>query len=213
MKKLLFAAVSLCIILALAGCGDGGSPAPGVVTQILSDPALDGDIELDTSNVSTVTQGDVSSVFAGIDPVTGSEFRAFLTFPLTGTNGVPGNAIINSATLEIFIDNLSLQPSAGTIPIRIELVSFSPPTLLASDYDRTILPPLATTTIIPPLSRSDIGGYVPIDVTPLMVEAQRRGLANFQIRILEDFGFTFPGLVEIDDSTSELAPLLTVTYF
>jgi hypothetical protein len=46
-----------------------------------------------------------------------------------------------------------------------------------------------------------------------MVEAQRRGLANFQIRILEDFGFVFPGLVEIDDLTINRAPLLTVTYF
>jgi hypothetical protein len=46
-----------------------------------------------------------------------------------------------------------------------------------------------------------------------MVEAQRRGLADFQIRILEDDGFVFPGLIEIDDTTINRAPLLTVSYF
>ncbi|OGU00920.1 MAG: hypothetical protein A2079_01340 [Geobacteraceae bacterium GWC2_48_7] len=211
MKRLLFAAIAMSIMLALSGCGDGSSNPPSVfVSQILSSPTLDGDIELNSANVLTVTQGNVPSVFAGIDPVTGSEFRAFLFFPLTGANGVPGNAIIESATLDIFIDNISILPAASSIPIRIELVSFSPPTLLASDYD---LPALAVTTIIPPISRIDIGSNVSVDVTSLMVEAQRRGLANFQIRILEDFGFVFPGLIEIDDLIINRAPLLTVTYF
>jgi hypothetical protein len=44
-----------------------------------------------------------------------------------------------------------------------------------------------------------------------MVEAQRQGLANFQIRILEDDGFVYPGLIEIND-TNAFAPLLEVTY-
>jgi hypothetical protein len=149
-------------------------------------------------------------VFAGIDPVTGSEFRAFLDFPLTGA--VPGNAIIASATLEIFIDSISIEAAANSIPIRIELVSFPPQTLLASDYDRIAQPPLTFTTIVPPIFRADVRHNVSVDVTSLMVEAQRRGLPNFQIRILEDDGFVFPGLIEIDD-TNALAPLLKVTYF
>jgi hypothetical protein len=45
-----------------------------------------------------------------------------------------------------------------------------------------------------------------------MAEAQQRGLNDFQIRILEDDGFVFPGLIEIDDTTIDRAPLLTVTY-
>lgn len=210
MKRILFAVIAISFMLALSGCGDGSSnPPPRFESQIISSPNLDGDIELDTANILTVTQGNLPSLFAGIDPVTGSEFRAFLFFPLTGVNGVPGNAIIESATLDIFIDNIAILPAAGSIPVRIELVSFSPPTLLASDYD---LPALAATTIRPPISRSDIGRNVSVDVTSLMVEAQRRGLANFQLRILEDFGPVFPGLIEINDATNDRAPLLTVVY-
>jgi hypothetical protein len=50
-----------------------------------------------------------------------------------------------------------------------------------------------------------------------MVEVQRLGLADFQIRILEDLGLVAPGLIEINDTTGAsrevLAPLLEVTYF
>jgi hypothetical protein len=217
MKKILVAALMMYTILALSGCGGGGggssSPPPTVSTQILSRPAYDGDIKFDSPNFFTVTQGNIPSVLAGIDPVTGSEYRAFLDFPLTGAGGVPGSAIIESATLDIFIDSISILPSASSIPIRIELVSFTPPTLLASDYDRILQPDLAFTTIIPPISRADDLRHVTVDVTSLMREAQRRGLANFQIRILEDDGFVFPGLIEIDDTTINRAPLLTVSYF
>lgn len=149
-------------------------------------------------------------MFAGIDAATGSEFRAFLDFPLTGTGGVPGNAVIESATLDIFLDGIT-QATASSIPIRIDLVTFPPQTLLASDYDRTAQPALtfARTFIVP----SDLNHHVSIDVTPLMVQAQISGLSNFQIRILEDFGTNIQdGLVEIDDTTVNRAPLLEVTY-
>jgi hypothetical protein len=210
MIRALIAAFSITVLLALSGCGSSNSSPPIFETQILSNQALDGDIELNLSNVAFVTQGNALSVFAGIDPVTGSEFRAFLDFTL---NSVPGDAFIDSATLEIFIKNISILPAATSIPIRIELISFSPQTLLAAHYDRNILPPLEFTTIIPPITRNDIGRFVPVDVTPLMVEAQRQGLTHFQIRILEDFGFVSPGLIEIDDATDNRAPLLKVTYF
>ncbi|MDA8429116.1 MAG: hypothetical protein M0T70_07655 [Geobacteraceae bacterium] len=213
MKKILLATVLMSLVLAMSGCGGGNNQPPAVETQILSSAAFDGDIRFDAPNVFTVTQGNVASVFAGIDPVTGSEFRAFLDFPLTGAGGIPGNAIINWATLDIFIDSISIQSVANSIPIRIELVSFTPPTLLASDFDRIIQPPLAFTTINPPIARSDVLRHVTVDVTSLMVEAQRRGLANFQVRILEDDGFVYPGLIEIDDTTINRAPLLTVNYF
>jgi hypothetical protein len=157
----------------------------------------------------------VQNVLAGIDPVAGTEFRAFLDFQLTGSGGVPGDAGIDSAFLEVFIDDL--QPSNAVIPVRVELVTFQPPTLLPTDFDRTLQPPLAFTTISPRLSGADVGTYVPIDVTGLMVEAQRRGLPDFQVRIMLDLGPPVPGLFAIDDSTgtnrSARAPLLTVTYF
>jgi hypothetical protein len=210
-----------CAAISLTGCGGGDGahgPPPAVVTQIQSDPGFDGDIE-QTSPISfTITQGmspAVQSVFAGIDPVARTEFRAFLDFPLTGAGGVPGDAVIDSAFLDIYIN--SLQPNIGTIPILIELVSFQPPTLLETDFDRSLQPPLASLVLNPPISQADVGTNVSIDVTPLMIEAQRRGLVDFQVRIMEDLGPAIPILVEINDTTGvnrgSLGPLLTVTYF
>jgi hypothetical protein len=213
MKNILFSALMF-ITLVTSGCGGGGdtSPPPPVVTQIISRKAFDGDIRFESPNLLTIVQGNALSVLAGIDPVTGFEFRSFLDFPLTGAGGVPGSAIINSATLDIFIDSITIQLAASSIPIRIELVTFLPPTLVASDFDRIIQPALAFTTVTPLISRADANRHVSVDVTSLMVEAQRRGLLDFQIRILEDDGFISTGLIEIDDATINRAPLLTVSY-
>jgi hypothetical protein len=209
-----------CTVFGLTGCGGGdGDSAPAtVVTQILSDPGFDGDIEQTSSSTSTITQGmspTVQSVFAGIDPVALTEFRAFLDFPLVGAGGVPGNAFIDSAFLEVFIDDL--EPGGASLPILVDLVTFQPPTLIATDFDRTVQPALASTRISPPISHSDVGTYVSIDVTSLMAQAQRLGLPDFQVRIMEDLGPPIPGLMVIDDTTgtnrSARAPLLTVTYY
>jgi len=210
-----------CSVISLSGCGGGNSdiaPPATVVTHILSDPAFDGDIEQTSATSFTVTQGmssTVQSVFAGIDPIGGTEFRAFLDFPLTGPGGVPGNAGIDSAFLEVFVDDL--QPTSGRLPVRVDLVAFQPPTLIAGDFDRTQQPALASVIVSPDISSSDVGMFVPIDVTPLMVEAQHLGLVDFQVRIMEDLGPAIPVMMVIDDSTggnrSSRAPLLTVTYF
>ncbi len=209
-----------CAVLGLTACGGGGNDAQApstVVTQILSDSSLDGDIEQTSPNSFTITQGmsaTVQTVLAGIDPVSLTEFRAFLNFPLTGPQGVPANAIIDSAFLEVFLDDL--QPVNASLPILIDLIAFQPPTLIATDFDRTVQPALASTTISPPISRSDVGTYVSIDVTSLMVQAQRSGLPDFQVRIMEDLGPAISALMTIDDTTganrSTRAPLLTVTY-
>ena len=206
-------------VLGLAGCGGGDDPLPPrrVTTEILSDSRYDGDIEEIASNSYTVTMGmssNVQSILAGIDPVSGNEFRAFLDFPLSGSGGVPGRASIESASLEIYID--SLNPISGTLPIRVDLVAFQPPTLLGTDFDRVQQPALASVIISPPITRTDVGQYVPIDVTPLMREAQRRGLVDFQVRILEELGPAIPVLMVIDDTIganrATYAPQLTVTY-
>lgn len=218
----LSAFAAACGILLLSGCGGGGDGIDdqprSFTSQIYSDPVFDGDIEQVSPNVYTVTQGmssSVQSVLAGIDPVGGTEFRAFLDFPLGGSGGVPSNAIIDSAFLEIYIDNLD--PLSGRLPLRIDLVDFQPPTLIATDYSRSAQPALASVVLTPDISRSDVGRYVPIDVTPLMREAQRLRLVDFQVRILEDLGPAVPVLMVIDNSTgakrSSFAPLLTVTYF
>ncbi len=221
-RRAVFAAIMMVIILSLSGCGSGGESAqstpPSSVAQIASDPAYDGDIAQDTfTSAFTVTQGNTQNEFAGLDPVTGTEYRAFLDFPLGGPGGVPANAVITSAVLDIVIQSISPQPLTGTIPIRVDLVSFQPPTLIGTDFDRTIQPALASTTISPQISQADLGHHVLIDVTSLMTEAQHLGLANFQVRILEDLGIVSPGYITINDTTGAdrgtLAPVLQVTYY
>jgi len=94
-----------CAVISLTGCNNGDDdvgPPTVFTTQIESDPGFDGDIEQTSPTTFAITQGmspTVQSVFAGIDPVAHTEFRAFLDFPLTGAGGVPGNAIIDSAFL------------------------------------------------------------------------------------------------------------------
>lgn len=206
--------------MGLASCGgDGNGSAPPITytTQIQSDPTYDGDIALTLPNTYTVTRGmssTVQSVFAGIDPVSGDEYRTFLDFQLTGSGGVPGNAFIESAFLDIYINGL--QPTVGTLPILIELVSFQPPNLIGTDYDRTVQPPLASLLVTPDFGQSDVATNVSIDVTSLMIKAQQLGLVDFQVRIMEDVGPAIALLMEINDTTGSnratLAPLLTVTY-
>ncbi|HWG32280.1 MAG TPA: hypothetical protein VN676_17150 [Steroidobacteraceae bacterium] len=206
--------------LGLCGCGGGGGgdeAPPQFVSQILSDPAYDGDIELTTTGAYVVTQGmspSVQSVLAGIDPTTGSEFRTFLDIPLTGQGGVPGDALIDSAFLEFFVDDV--EPPSGQLPVRVELIAFQPPTLLGTDFDRNAQPPLASVLVQGDVTRTDIGNFVSVDVTGLMIRAQDLGLVDFQVRIMEDLGPAIATLMVIDDTTGpdrrSRAPLLTVTY-
>lgn len=217
-KKVLTAAALAALLgLVLSSCGSS-STRQTVITQILSDPVFDGDIAQNPVNGAfTIAQNNTQSVFAGIHPVTAVEYRAFLDFPLGGANGVPLDAFIVSATLDIVISSILPNPLSGTIPIRIDLVTFQPPTLVNSDYSRILQPALATTTIEPPIVQSDFGRHVLVDVTALMIEAQRLGLPDFQVRIMEDLGIVTPGRIEINDTTGPsrrvLAPLLEVEYF
>jgi hypothetical protein len=209
MKNLVFAIVIISYTVFLSGCGGGGgndnnSLPPTYETQILSNPSYDGDIELATS-VYTIAQGNILSVFAGIDPATSSETRAFLDFSLAN---VPNNAIIYSAKLDLFIN--SVNSLGRTIPIRIDLVSLVPPTLVGSDFDRNVQPALSSVTS--DIFLSDVGHHVIIDITPLIDKAQILGLTYFQVRILEDFGLVSPGIFEIDDSTASKAPLISIRY-
>ena len=66
------------------------------------------------------------------------------------------------------------------------------------------------------LGEDYVGQFVAVDVTPLMIQAQQRGLVDFQVRIMEDLGPASFTLVVIDDPVTvdrpQRAPLLTVTY-
>jgi hypothetical protein len=210
MKRTLFATIMVFLILSPIGCGhDHGSSPQIISTFIISDPAFDGDIEQVTPTVFSITTiaGGAQSVLAGISPTTNTEFRAFLDFPLTS---VPWNAGIDSAFLDIVINNVSLQ-SGNTIPIRIDLIDIQTATLTTADYDLVVRRPLASIWFN--IFQSDTGHNVKVDVTSLMTVAQNRGLTNFRIRILEDLGPVISGIIEIDDSTATTAPQLQVNYF
>ena len=215
--------VSLSLLLtavaSLSACGGGNDdgPPPSYTTQISSDPAYDGDIAETGPGVYVVTQGmtaSVQSVFAGIDPATSYEYRTFLDFPLSGQGGVPANALIESAFLDIYAN--SLQPNTGALPLRIELVAFQPPILLPTDFDRGEQPAIAYIQVNPLIDGTAVGSNISIDVTPLMIQAQQSGLVDFQLRVMEDLGPAIPVLLEINDTTgpnrSNVGPLLTVTY-
>jgi len=204
-----------CTLLSLAGCGGDRPPVipPPVVTHIFSNPRFDGDIE-QVSAGFIVTQGmspTVQSVLAGTGQ---TEFRAFLNFPLGGSGGVPFNAFIDSAFLELFVDNVI--PINGSVPIRVELVTFQPPTLIGTDFLRSALPPLGAVLVNGRVTGADVGWFVPVDVTSLMIQVQQRGLIDFQVRIMEDLGPASFTMMVIDDRTTpdraQFAPLLTVTY-
>jgi len=208
----------VCALLWLAGCQDKGVHIPpSVESHILSDLHYDGDIEQTSPTTFVVTQGmtpTVQSVLAGIDPTAHTEFRAFLNFPLGGPGGVPANAIIDWAFLEVLV--LNVMPRNGSVPIRVELVDFQPPNLIGTDFDRTALPPLGAVVVSGNVTAADIGQFVPVDVTPLMILAQQHGLIDFQVRILEDLGPPSFTLMEIDDPITsdrpDRAPLLEVTW-
>ena len=221
MRNIASWAVAATAVVGLVACGGGGGgdvvPPQQFTTQILSDPVFDGDIEQTAPGSYVVTQGmsaSVQSTFAGIDPMAGTEFRTFLDFPLSGSGGVPGNAIVDTAFLEFFVNDI--EPANGSVPIRVDLVSFQPPNLVGTDFDRNIQPALASALVQGDVNGADVGHFVSVDVTPLMVRAQQLGLVDFQVRILEDLGPAILTLVNIDDSTaadrSTRAPLLTVTF-
>ena len=222
MKTKYFTLFLFFMIITLTSCGGdgnggGGSPLT-FTTTILSDQALDGDIVLGLQGDFSLIQGNNEVLFAGNHPESGDEYRAFINFPLGSAGGIPLNAIIVSATLDILIDGILPLPLPlnNNVPILIDLVSYEPP-LIVQDFDRALLPALVTTSIFPPVSELDLDQHITVDVTPLMQEAQRLGLATFQIRLLQDPGALSPGLIVINDTISAdrefLAPLLEVTYF
>jgi hypothetical protein len=211
--------ILICLVLVLAaaslvGCNvfvdNREEPPPTFEVQIISDDASDGDIGFTPPATFTVSSAlDTGNVLAGIDPASGDEFRGFLDFPLREGHGVPLDAAIESATLEIFISGVSVSSSDRTLPFLIDLVAFQPPALIADDFDRSVQPPLLTMPF--DFYPSDAGATVVIDVTGLMNEAQAQGLPDFQLRFMLDYSAD-SGLIEIDDGDVEIAPLLAVTY-
>jgi hypothetical protein len=209
-RIVLYAALVLAVI-ALNGCHNDNDPLPTYYAEIVSDEYADGDIGLALDETFTVTTAiDTGSVLTGVDPMTGEEFRGFLDFPLGGVDGIPLDAVIESATLEVFIIGMSDSLPDEIFPFLIDLVDFQPPYLIEDDFSREIQPPLLTIPV--DFYPSDVDNFVVIDVTELMDEAQFLGLPDLQLRFLLDFSAD-SGLIEIDDADVDTAPLLTVTYY
>ncbi len=217
MKKLFYLGITAILVLSFSGCGSGETRTI-FVAQIFSDQPADGDIAFDpVLNAYTITNGP-NTIFFGIDDSETNlpEYRAFLDFPLDGSNNgdvVPADAEIVSATLEVFVDEVSF---AGTIPTLLDLVRFSISGLTSADFDSS---PVqfsggADATLSFDFISSDQGNFVLIDVTSLMQETQRRGLSDFQVRFLLDF-VTNTGFVGIEDrpNVTVTAPLLIVEYY
>ena len=210
MGKLFYLCILIILAPALAGCGGSTEAQPVFTAEILSDHPADGDIAFDpVLRTFTITQGP-DTLFFGIDDLDPNlpEFRAFLTFALDGSTGddvVPAAARIVSATLEVFITEVSFAP---VVPTLLDLIVYPISRLRAEDFDS---PPLLTQAL--DLFASDQGAFVSIDVTALMREAQRLGLPDFQVRFLLDLAVDI-GFVGIENlpTVSLTAPLLTVVY-
>lgn len=208
MRKIGILAIVGVLALFFTGCGGGSSGPTTVFIQALSVQSADGDIGFTFPGTYTVSQADVTkNVLYGLDSG-GTEFRAFLDFPLDGSTGggvVPLGATIVSAYIDVYVNYVSFSSS---VPTLVDLVPFPITGLTSVDYDS---PPLLTRPSFDIL-RSDINRFVRIDVTSLMSEAQRRGSIDLQLRFLLDFVPGASGLVELDDDLADRAPLLTVEY-
>jgi len=194
------------LVVVLASCG-GGDDHRTVVIRSLSDRPVDGDIGFTAPATFLISQADATgNVQYGFDSG-GTEFRAFLDFPLDGSTGggvVPLNAVIVSAYIEVLVNNVSF---ASSVPTFLDLVPFPVTGLTISDFDSA---PLLTRTQFD-IRTLDINNFVRIDVTSLMREAQNQGLQNLQLRFLP--ASLASGLVELDDSSVVgNAPLLTVEF-
>ncbi len=216
LKTLTVWLVILFVSATLANCrlevDDGYPDPPTYVAHIVSDVNADGDIAFSPPDTYTVSSaGATGTVLQGIDPGYSDEFRGFLNFPLRDSGGVPYYADIESATLEIFISGVTEIAAGAGVPFIIDLVSFQPSTLIASDFDRGIQPPLLS--LLNDVYADDVGYAVIFDVTPLMIRAQQEGLLDLQIRMLLDKTFEAAGIFEIEDDLLDTAPLLTVAYY
>jgi len=208
MRKLSLFSI-LAVMLLTLSCS-GSDTQPVIVAEILSDQLADGDIALDpVQQTYTITNGP-NILYFGIDDSDPNlpEYRAFLDFPLDGSTGeavIPLNASIVSATLEIFINEVSFAP---IVPTLLDLVSYPIAGLRKKDFD---LAPFLSQSL--DFFASDEGHFVSIDVTPLMQKAQSLGLTDFQLRFVLDFDAII-GFAGIEDLPSDpnTAPQLTVRY-
>lgn len=223
MRKFLGFGMAAILALVLAGCG-GGENRVIIVSDILSVRGVDGDIAFDpfapVGNEFTITHAD--TVIAGVSPSTQIEFRGFLHFPL---DTIPADADVRFASLNVLVTSVNPQdPTDPPIPFLVDSITYQPPILIESDFDRVVQPPLASRSL--EFFPSDQANFVEFEVTNLMRNAIFNGLPDFQVRIVFDNDrfktdlSTIIGFIEIDDGPGtafrpriDFAPLLHVEYF
>jgi len=159
------------------------SPFISVTANILSDPLSDGDIAFDpVDSIFTITTG-AATLFFGVDSSDGNlpEYKAFMTFPLDGVTGydvLPLGAVIESATVELFITQVSF---ADTVPTFLDLIQYEFQNLgqnPALDFSAAVID-FQTLNFY----STDPGIFVLIDIAPLVQTAQNLALLDFQIRL------------------------------
>ncbi|HEY3490451.1 MAG TPA: hypothetical protein VGK27_10080 [Candidatus Deferrimicrobiaceae bacterium] len=191
----------------LVGCGGGGGGPALITGQVLSDQRNDGDIT--STGIITAAAANRNVLF-GVSP--GTEYRAFLDFPLNGTNGgsvIPVDARVASADLTVFVNSINV---AAAIPTLLDLVAYSSTTgPVLNDYNSATLTPTSFRSLTF-LQSTDVGNFVRIDVTPLVQDALVQGVSHVQFRFLYDFVANPNGIVELADGAADKAPLLTITY-
>ena len=141
MKKLLRIGIIAVVMLAIAACGGGGGGDVHVptifVAEILSHQPSDGHIAFDPVRQTLTIANGPGTLFFGIDDQDPNlpEYRAFLDFPLDGSTGgdiVPADAVIVSATLEVFVTEVSF---ATVVPTLLDLVTYPVSGLRPQDFD------------------------------------------------------------------------------
>jgi hypothetical protein len=221
-RKALVPGILGILVLFLAGCGGGGDSRPVFSEIIDSDRTIDADITKDLVG-GTVGAPNLASVFgnvqAGVTSFDGlgsplTDSRGFLNFPLSR---IPLGATIRYASVTVFLNSVTLRDPLAPSPFFLDLIDTIafPPPVVSSDYSASF----AATRSFDFLA-GDQGKFVEIEVTSLMQEAQRSGLASFEIRLgFDEAAFqadlsTTRGWVVIDDRASVplQRPFLTVDY-
>lgn len=197
--------------LSLASCG-GGDDRLLFSADIPSNRAVDGfvtrTVPIGTDNVFLAQ--DNGAVQAGTDPLTLSESRAFLDFPLDGAGGVPAGARIESAVLHAFVSRIDAA-SGFRFPLVLEIVPVFAP-LDPSDFGATADP--AVSVIFEFSPTRDNGNFVSIDVTPLLRKAIADGSRRLELRVRPGVSAAGPGLAVIEDAgIFDTAPRLQADYF
>ncbi|HSL99995.1 MAG TPA: hypothetical protein VK944_07725 [Candidatus Limnocylindria bacterium] len=215
MRRLLYLGVASILVLALSGCGGGGRDTRTVFfAEVLSDVSVDGDLSLAPGEVVPLLTPATAfnEILVGVDGM-GVEYRGFIHFPFDGStagDSIPSDADVRFAYLEFFVSSVNF---IGTADFLMDLVSFPPP-LVPDDYFRDVTIPLASRIF--PMRSDDLDGFVRIEITPLVREAIRLGLPDFQVRVLLDLDFTFGqfGVEDLPGRTGTVtAPLLYVEYY